>query len=94
MRVVHGSLMPLPADWPEFGELDGRRVRLADVESTLPQPEWANVVAVLDGRPRRPWRGVPSVTYDDDGNVVGVGLRPDRPRPQTRPRASEGLPRA
>ena len=45
--------------WPEFGELDGRPVRLADVEETLPMKDWPNVVVEHPELGSvRPWRGL------------------------------------
>ncbi|HEU4411174.1 MAG TPA: hypothetical protein VFS43_38330 [Polyangiaceae bacterium] len=69
--IVPGTRMPLPEGWPEFGDLDGEPVRLADVESTLPFERWCEVVAKIGGKTVRPWRFVSFKVVDDAGNVVG-----------------------
>lgn len=47
-----------PGD-PEFGELDGKPVRLDDVEETLPMDVWPNVwMTDARGVRRRPWRNL------------------------------------
>ena len=51
----------LPSDWPETGTYRGATIKLADVEATLPDPEWDNVsVEIRPGFVIRPWRGLAS----------------------------------
>lgn len=56
--ALHRHWEPGPDD-PEFGELDGKPVRLVDVEDTVPVEMWPNVVVDRPGVGRvRPWRGL------------------------------------
>lgn len=49
---------PLPTD-PEYGVLDGRPVRLADVEREVPVHRWPDVGVQRPGVGLiRPWRGL------------------------------------
>lgn len=56
-KTLHKHWEPEPGD-PEFGELDGERVRLADVEDTLPVTRWPDIIVIRDGEKTRPWRGL------------------------------------
>ena len=52
--------LELGPEYPEFGELDGKPVRLDDVEDTLPMDVWPNVwIALPSGIRTRPWRNLP-----------------------------------
>lgn len=57
-ELLHQHWEPEPG-YPETGTIDGREIRLADVESTLPSAQWPNVVVE---HPKlgtvRPWRGL------------------------------------
>jgi hypothetical protein len=65
--VQHLELDP---SWPTHGRFRGRPILLADVEKTLRLVEYVEVeVDVPGGGTIRPWKGVPIVAYDDDGNV-------------------------
>lgn len=45
--------------WPEFGTAGRNRVRLRDVETSLPAEDWPNVVVDHPTRGKlRPWRGL------------------------------------
>lgn len=57
-KLLHRHWEP-EAGYPEVGTIDGREIRLADVERDLPMEQWPSVVVEHPKFGKvRPWRGL------------------------------------
>jgi hypothetical protein len=56
----------VPDEWPEFGLLDGRRVKLREVRDTLPAHVLSRVVIRLHGYTTQPWKGLEFGPFPED----------------------------